>query len=245
MQISGEGKIGIGLGLLSLAGAGAIVIAPQHTEIGWGMIAVAAIGAILLGYHHFDNRMERRGSIFLIVAIVCAVIFDSWYFWTTYRSQPTPPPPAPTAKPSPPPPPKLPWLTDEETEQQKKLGHAPLIIFSPEEILGLWANGQNIGIYLFKWIKVDYPAVSTPTPETLEKKDYYVVRMNINSGSFFSRGSISAYFDPKKWGDRLLTLRQGDRLKAYCQFQGFDRTVLSKDLGIFSDKMIAYNCDLL
>ena len=72
MQLTGEGTIGIGLGLLSLAGTGALVIAPQHTEIGWAMIAVAGIGAILLGHHHFGNRMTRSGWTFLIVILVCA-----------------------------------------------------------------------------------------------------------------------------------------------------------------------------
>jgi hypothetical protein len=249
MQISGEGKIGIGLGLLSLAGTGAIVIAPQHTEIGWAMIALAAAGAILLGYHHFGNRMERRGSVYLIWVIIGAVSFDCWYFWI--RS----PPPAPTLpatagiakarapqQPAPPAP-KPAWVTPEESEQQKQLGRT-LLIYSPEDVLEFWVKGQNVGIYFHQWIKIDYPAAATPEPETREKKDYYVVKMNINSASLFSHGSISAYFDAKKWRDRLLTLRPGDNLKAYCQFEGFDRTELSKGYGIYSDKMVLYNCEI-
>jgi hypothetical protein len=53
MQISPEGKIGIALTLLGLAGGGAIVIAPNQVWIGWVMIAVAVIGLVLLVLHHF------------------------------------------------------------------------------------------------------------------------------------------------------------------------------------------------
>jgi hypothetical protein len=55
MQISAEGKLGIGLGLMGLAGAGALVIAPADVapEIGWAMIAAALAGFVMLGWHHF------------------------------------------------------------------------------------------------------------------------------------------------------------------------------------------------
>ncbi len=53
MQISTEGTIGIALGLVGLAGAGAIMVFPQDIEIGWCLIAVAVIGAIWLAIAHF------------------------------------------------------------------------------------------------------------------------------------------------------------------------------------------------
>jgi hypothetical protein len=52
MHISAEGTFGIALGLVGIFGAGAMMIWPQHTEIGWGLIVFAAIGAgLLAGYH--------------------------------------------------------------------------------------------------------------------------------------------------------------------------------------------------
>jgi len=59
MQISSEGKIGIALALIALAGSGAIVIAPNQVSIGWGMIAVAVVGCILLVLHHFEVVWRR------------------------------------------------------------------------------------------------------------------------------------------------------------------------------------------
>jgi hypothetical protein len=64
MLISVEGKFGILLGLIGLAGAGAIMIAPEHTEIGWTLIVVAVVGGGFLAYHHFSTspRSERIES---------------------------------------------------------------------------------------------------------------------------------------------------------------------------------------
>jgi hypothetical protein len=53
MQISTEGKVGIGLGLLAMAGGGAAVKWPTHDEIGIAMMAFAAIGGMLLAINHF------------------------------------------------------------------------------------------------------------------------------------------------------------------------------------------------
>jgi hypothetical protein len=53
MQISTEGTIGIALGLVGLAGAGAIMVFPQDIGIGWCLIAVAVIGFIWLAIAHF------------------------------------------------------------------------------------------------------------------------------------------------------------------------------------------------
>jgi hypothetical protein len=48
-----KSKTGIFLALLSLAGAGAIMVFPQHTEIGWGLIVISIFGFILLAFHHY------------------------------------------------------------------------------------------------------------------------------------------------------------------------------------------------
>jgi hypothetical protein len=261
-RISVEGSFGILLALIGIGGAGALFVLPHPYAdyVGWSLIGIAFAGAVLLAIYHViaagwlkSLSLSRTRTAVVGLAAAAAVLgFDYWYssnystnggIWHIQIGiqpvKPNPPPP-----PLPPPPPAQPWVTQDEIDSQQKLGHQ-LIKFSPEEILGYWVGGQNIGIYMTRWIKVDYPAASTPTPETLEKKDYYVVQMNIKSGSYFTRGSFSAYFDPKKWGDRLINLRQGERLKAYCQFQGVDRTTLSKDYGgVYSDKLIGYNCDL-
>ncbi len=55
MHIIGEWKIGLLLGLVALAGAGALVVSPATIapEIGWAIIAVSAMGFVMLGWHHF------------------------------------------------------------------------------------------------------------------------------------------------------------------------------------------------
>jgi hypothetical protein len=181
----------------------------------------------------------------------------SWLFHRNFKSQiprhafvhkpaePKPPPPV-VAAPTPPKPPPPPWVTQSEIEEQRKAGHT-LLTRSPEELLGLWASSQSVGIYLGKWVKIDYPISSIPTPEKIEKKEYYVVKMEIHSDILSSRGSISAYFEPKKWEARLLELRLRDHLKAICQFIRIDRSEAMRLLSItiYSDNIVAYNCDFL
>jgi hypothetical protein len=64
MHISLEGKIGIWLALAGLAGAGAIMIAPEKLWIGWSLISLAALGSTALGFHHFWTtfRVYLRGD---------------------------------------------------------------------------------------------------------------------------------------------------------------------------------------
>jgi hypothetical protein len=74
MQISAEGRIGIWLALIGLAGAGATIVAPDHTEIGWLLIATALIGGALLAGHHFANPKRRRRKMVAIIGmVVCAL----------------------------------------------------------------------------------------------------------------------------------------------------------------------------
>lgn len=73
MAISTEGKIGIGLGLLGLLGAGVLVVAPEHwvKVAGWTMIAIAMAGFLLLGGHQLfewilrliERRIENKKKV--------------------------------------------------------------------------------------------------------------------------------------------------------------------------------------
>jgi len=93
MQLGAEAKIGLGLTLLGIGGAGAIEVAPAHTEIGWGLIAVAAIGFITLASHHFRpnltriwNPTHKQKMIVLSGMLACGIgflAFTGVYFWPT------------------------------------------------------------------------------------------------------------------------------------------------------------------
>jgi len=81
--ISSEGKIGIVIGLLALAGGGAIMVFPDQLLIGWAMIAVAVIGGIWLALFHFEvNRLKTAIAIAVGIAMWgCA----AWYYWPSYK----------------------------------------------------------------------------------------------------------------------------------------------------------------
>jgi hypothetical protein len=91
MAISTEGKLGLLVGLLALGGAGAVMIWPDHMEIGWGMIVMAAAGAAALAYQHFSVILARLSDVgarskmlSLVGAIVCAIGFVGFsvaYLW--------------------------------------------------------------------------------------------------------------------------------------------------------------------
>jgi hypothetical protein len=42
-----------------------------------------------------------------------------------------------------------------------------------------------------------------PYPEKMDKKEYYVVKLRAKSDRLIGIAQILAFFDPKKWGDRL------------------------------------------
>jgi hypothetical protein len=85
MQISLEGKIGIWLALAGLAGAGAIMIAPEKLWIGWSLISLAALGSTALGFHHFGRR-------FAFIFVVTGVLwFDYWYYSNVLNGTSPPP----------------------------------------------------------------------------------------------------------------------------------------------------------
>jgi hypothetical protein len=98
MQISLEGKIGIWLALVGLAGAGAIMIAPEKLWIGWGLISLAALGSAALAFHHFGRR-------FAFIFVVFGVLwFDSWYYSNVLNAPVVQPAPITAPSPVSPPP---------------------------------------------------------------------------------------------------------------------------------------------
>jgi tellurite resistance protein TehA-like permease len=77
MHLSSEGKISIFLALIGLAGAGAIMIAPRHTEIGWSLIAIAAVGCVYLAFNHFSGLGYRDlvRAKWIIGFRLCSLVF--------------------------------------------------------------------------------------------------------------------------------------------------------------------------
>lgn len=196
----------------------------------------------------------EHGKLAVTLAVLVAAAAMGgwdWYYFQTFLAQPqpqiqTPKPPTP-GPPAPPPespkaPPK-PWVMAEEIEQQKKLGRT-LLIYSPQELLAMDSRDEPVDVFRDKWIKLDYPTATVPIPYTLDKKDYFVIEMTFGFIGVV-RGSAAAFFDPKKYGDRLLNLRKGDQLKAMCQFVGIDRGKPFNTYGMRDDLLRAYNCDLL
>jgi hypothetical protein len=98
MHISLEGKSGITLALIGLAGAGAMMIAPDHTEIGWSFIIIAILGGAILTYYHICERSgltwtpgHRRKMTSLAGMIICGVgflCFAGVYFWPMQEISP-------------------------------------------------------------------------------------------------------------------------------------------------------------
>jgi hypothetical protein len=94
MHISSEGKIGILLALIGLAGAGAIMVAPQATLIGWSLIAFAVLGLLALALHHFDIEEYRfkirRGKMLPLIGMIASGIAfiscSTWYFWPSFAA---------------------------------------------------------------------------------------------------------------------------------------------------------------
>jgi hypothetical protein len=74
MQITAEGKLGLCLGLVALAGGGAMMVAPDKLWIGWTLIGLAGIGGVGLGFHHFGRKFA---AIFLAVGVLW---FAYWYY---------------------------------------------------------------------------------------------------------------------------------------------------------------------
>jgi Leucine-rich repeat (LRR) protein len=91
MAISAEGTIAIAVGLIGVAGGGAVWVAPSETEIGWAMIATAVAGGIALAFYHFREKLARLwapSARLKVIALYGIVVFGLGfagsavvYFW--------------------------------------------------------------------------------------------------------------------------------------------------------------------
>ena len=81
MHISTEGKIGIALGLVALLGAGAIVVWPEHTEIGWAMMAIAAVGGLALAVHHFGEAWSATAKVVAVIGGIAFLALTGLLIW--------------------------------------------------------------------------------------------------------------------------------------------------------------------
>lgn len=97
MAISNEGKIGIGLGLLTALGTAIVLIAPDSAKpVGWILLVIAVAGIVLLAiYHGFDlwrDRRQPRGAqkMFSYAGIIACAIgflgFSVWHWWPTPKT---------------------------------------------------------------------------------------------------------------------------------------------------------------
>jgi hypothetical protein len=252
--------LGFGVGFGAMTDAGAVEILVARICF---LVAAVTVGVAFV----YWVRERKRSGASILVAAVATVAWISVGLplqlkWLDSRVAahliPLPPPRRPEAPTPPkqealaqsppvekkPPQPSPPWMTSDEIEAQRKLGRTP-IIYSPEELIKMWVSHQNISIYENKWIKLDYPMDGVPFSQTSEKKEYYVVRMRTNSDRLIGISLIYAYFDPKKWGGRLLVLRTGDYIKAFCRYQNIQQSGPVPPYGVRADVMILYNCELL
>jgi hypothetical protein len=216
----------------------------------WSFLPSVGIGLLLIWWDvrrkevaELDLNRKLLIGFYLGCAVLCvSVWFAAWYVSIpAVKATPAPimPPPAPVVTPKPPPPP---WVTSEDIEEQRKLGRT-LLIYSPREFAGFAAGGQKLDVYESKWIKVDYPIIRLPAIEVIEKKEYYVVYLAVEIAPYtINNRYMAAFFDPKKWADRLLIVRNGSNLTALCQFMGFDRRVVNS---YYADVQLGYNCELL
>jgi hypothetical protein len=111
--------------------------------------------------------------------------------------------PIPRAHPSP--------LPSEESEKQGKQGRT-LIAYRASELVSMFERGQRLDVFKNKWMKVEGALITVPASEKLGGKEYYAI--GVRDGSAL----IAAYFDLKKWGDELLSMKIGDSMRAACQF---------------------------
>jgi hypothetical protein len=239
--------------------AGGVVLtalAVQHANMSalWDWVLLGGIALMVSSaVHGLATAHYRRGGSglppILILAgadvLIFALITSTFWAQTEPPRPSTPPPALPAQQPPPAPrvPPK-PWVTDEEIAHEKLFGRT-LLVYSPEELLHLWEEGQDLKIFIDKWIKVDGPSVGPPMSEPVEKKEYYLVQTNIKSERFMTVGLVALFFDPKKYADRLLMVRKGDRVQTYCQFEGVQHKDAAVGQPFAFNNVIGYNCDLL
>lgn len=127
------------------------------------------------------------------------------------------------------PPAKLAWVTDDEIEQQKKLGHQ-LLALSPVELLSLYEHkgSDAIEAYRDQWVKINYPLASLGK-QTFGKSTYDVVKATAHFQSAFP-GEIVAYFNEQTWDAQLARHLPKDQIVAFCQFKGIQSEPVLKNI---------------
>jgi hypothetical protein len=147
-----------------------------------------------------------------------------------------------------PPKPKPPWLSPEEMALQLSKGH-PLLIYSPQELFDMLQSGQNLNVFLDRWVKVAGPTSSLPTQEKIQKQDFYRIELKLDVSRYFIQGKIAAYFDPKKYGEVLLSTRLGGDLQAACQLSKIEPSKPYPNGSFYADVTLYtfdyYNCEPL
>jgi MFS family permease len=235
-----------------LIGAGIVVVtsleyAARHK---WRLASVTGeVGSI----PKRDGARPMLVAFWLAVTVLIAIIWllDSTH-WSSNKDQKiaTPPKPqastapAPSASPAPSTPtptPKGPWVSNEEIEGQRKLGRM-LLIYSPQELFSMFEGGQNLGTFELKWIKVEGPTATLPVVMKIQNKDYYRVDLKLDAVGW-NRGAIAALFDSKKWGDTLINIRLGGKLRAICQYIEIDHSKINPSYEMYLDTIFAYNCE--
>jgi hypothetical protein len=153
----------------------------------------AIVGMIMLVWPAitfvWDYFKVRQMSLALKIFLACCTIRIAavWgmAWWITPAKLVTPPPPSPPPAPpkptpTPPPKPKEPWVSGEDIEKQRKLGQI-LLIYSPQELLSMYVAGQNLNIFVNKWIKIKGPTITLPASEKIQNKEYYKVGLQLAS----------------------------------------------------------------
>jgi hypothetical protein len=211
-----------------------------------GSLGVAALYAFMvwtvpaIRERRADPESKRLGIhlwTMLFYFMCAALVIGIWRF--------VPPPIAPVkivppvAAPEPPPP----WTTQDEMDQQKKLGRS-LLIYSPQEIFAMLVAGQNISVFGDRWVKVEGVTSSIPASEKIQNKEFYRVDFKLRNVNW-SYGKVVTYFDPKKYGETLLSTRLGAGLKAVCQLTKVDSKPIYPGYSIIEYTFGYYNCELL
>jgi hypothetical protein len=227
-------------------------------------ITSAAAVAVILWDVRRQNRQEsapvydpnRRLLIgfYVFCAAIAIGVWSTWWFVCSpaQAAVATPAPTsAPNASPKPapsPPKPKPPWLSPEEMALQLSKGH-PLLIYSPQELFDMLQSGQNLNVFLDRWVKVAGPTSSLPTQEKIQKQDFYRIELKLDVSRYFIQGKIAAYFDPKKYGEVLLSTRLGGDLQAACQLSKIEPSKPYPNGSFYADVTLYtfdyYNCEPL
>jgi hypothetical protein len=107
----------------------------------------------------------------------------------------------------------------------------------------MYANGQDISIFVGKWIRIEGSTINVPVETKLQNKDYYVIGVQLDPINIFNRANIAAFFDSKKYGDVLLSMKPGSGIQAVCQFNRIEKQETSTVYNINVNTLVAYNCE--